>query len=167
MTLGPLRLAALVAVVFALAPAAARAEEPYVIEKLGEHPRYLLEFEPLAGVAYDGPFNPHGTAVVGFRLTLNLADGFVQSINDSVGINAGIEFDLIGNLLLPLDLQWNFWFSDSWSMFVEPGVALSGSATTTIIPVGYLGARLHLNPRVALTLRAGFPDVTFGLSLLL
>jgi len=167
MTLGPLRLAALVAVVFALAPAAARAEEPYVIEKLGEHPRYLFEFEPLVGVAYDGPFNPNGAAVFGFRVTLNLADGFVQSINDSVGISAGLEFDPIGNLLLPVALQWNFWFSDSWSTFVEPGAAISSSATTTVIPVGYLGARWHLNPRVALTLRAGFPDVTLGLSLLL
>jgi hypothetical protein len=52
-------------------------------------------------------------------------------------------------------------------MFAEPGAALSSSATTTVIPVGYLGARLHLNPRVALTLRAGFPDATLGLSLLL
>jgi len=167
MTLGPFRLATLVAAVLTFAPAAARAEEPYVIETLGEHTRYLVEFEPLVGVAYDGPFNPHGAPVFGVRLTLNLADGFVQSINDSVGINAGLEFDANGNLLLPVDLQWNFWFSDSWSMFVEPGVALSSSATTTIIPVGYLGARLHLNRRVALTLRAGFPDVTLGLSLLL
>lgn len=167
MTLGPLRSAALAAAVLVLAPATARAEEPYVIEVLGEHPRYRLEFEPVAGVAFDGPFNPNGNAVFGVRLTLNLADGFVQSINDSVGIGAGAEFDPIGNLLVPVTLQWNFWFSDSWSVFVEPGAALSSSATTTVIPVGYLGARLNLNPRVALTLRAGFPDSTLGLSLLL
>jgi hypothetical protein len=160
-------LAALVAAVLVLAPATARAEEPYVIETLGEHPRYRFEFEPVVGLAYAGPFNPHGALVFGARVALNLADGFVQSINDSVAISAGAEFDAIGNLLVPVALQWNFWFSDSWSMFFEPGAALSSSATTTVIPVGYLGARLHLNPRVALTLRAGFPDSTLGLTLLL
>jgi hypothetical protein len=169
MRLGLSRAAVLVASSLAFAPALARADEPeapYVIEKLGEHPKYVVEFQADAGFGYAGPFS-RPDAIYGFSFTLNLADGLVTSINDSVAIGAGFQFNARADTLVPVFAEWNFWFSDSWSMYVQPGAALAASTRTDVIPVGYLGARWLFNSRLGLTLRAGYPDASLAFSMLL
>ncbi len=61
--------------------------------------------------------------------------GFIPSINNSVGIGVGLDW-LNGQdhcnpggcygydrLVLPVVVQWNFWFTPHWSAFGEPGLA--------------------------------------------
>jgi hypothetical protein len=169
MTLGPVRAAA--AIVAALSfgfAGVARAQEETLIDLPGEHLHYLFEMEPQFLFGYGFPFNgPHGDAAFGIRATINIADGFVTSINDSVAVGIGADFDVYGDLLVPVVLQWNFWLSPSWSVFAEPGVALGSGATNEVVPILDLGGRLHLGRHVALTLRAGYPAFSLGFSFLL
>jgi hypothetical protein len=76
-----------------LAPRGAAAQS--IIEQPGQGPRYTFEAEPHLLLA---PFNPPGPARgdgfgIGFRGTVLVApDGFIRSINDSVGIGFGADW---------------------------------------------------------------------------
>ena len=82
-------------------------------------------------------------------------------------------------------MQWNFWLSPKWSVFGEPGLYIYhgiyddscdrfrgnniGCDSPTRTSVDFLfhaGGRFHFNDTVALTLRVGYPTVSFGVSLL-
>src|SRR5580704_2926287 len=115
---GPWRAAALVAAVLATASPSARADES-TISNPGDHPRYTFEVEPQLLLGYAEPFHSNGDFGLGFRVTFRIADGFVKSIDDSVGVGAAFDFDTDGNFLLPVVLQWNFWLSTNWSVFAE------------------------------------------------
>ncbi|MFO0673506.1 MAG: hypothetical protein U0235_28470 [Polyangiaceae bacterium] len=86
-----------------------------------------------------GPFRGQDLVPgVGFRGTFTLVQqGFVPSINNSVGLGVGADFfvprkgDLA--IVLPAVMQWNFWLSTHWAVFGEPGVAL-GLHRDFIIP---------------------------------
>src|ERR1044071_330558 len=84
--------AALVTLLLAIAaPRLARAEES-IIKHPGDHPHYVFEAEPHAIVGYAGPFKDRGQFGAGFRGTFIIVDnGFVKTINNSVGISAGID----------------------------------------------------------------------------
>ena len=47
-------------------------------------------------------------------------NGFIDRINDSVGLGFGVDYTR-DNTWLPLVMQWNFWLSEHWSVFGEPG----------------------------------------------
>lgn len=133
-----------------LTPATASADT-LTIKTPGAHPNYAFEAEPhlLLGLI-DPPGFGHGEGFgFGFRGTVEIVDnGFVPTINNTVGIGFGVDFVRYGlgrnrclrrgaeavcledddrytiyNVWLPVVLQWNFWLSRNWSVFGEPGLA--------------------------------------------
>ena len=158
------------------APRGARAES--IIKHPGDHPRYSFEAEPHLAI---DPYGADGFGP-GFRGTLVLVDnGFVSSINNSVGLGFGLDWLFYGDrcdgsrgrvrpcdngtdFMLPVVMQWNFWLHPQWSVFGEPGVAMHlRSGTNDDFDFDfftfYAGGRFHFNDSVALTLRLGAPLV--------
>jgi hypothetical protein len=73
----------------------------------------------------------------------------------------------VSYLYVPIVLQWNFWLHRRWSAFGEPGLAISHySGGFGVSPDLSVGGRFHITDSVALTLRLGYPAVTFGASFL-
>lgn len=124
-------------------------------------------------------------------------EGFIPKLNDSVGIGFGLDWihydGLNGRgycrhfeytaqgvpvcvetsthssnyLFVPVVMQWNFWLHRQWSVFGEPGLALShGSDGFGVLPVFNVGGRFHFNDSVALTMRLGYPSFSLGVSFL-
>jgi hypothetical protein len=178
-----LSLAMAAALVAYAAPARA---DTSVIRRPGYHPRYVFEAEPhlVAGFFRPGPEDSDGFGP-GFRGTFNLVDrGFIPSINNSVGIGVGADWLLYGKhfcgprascdayheLIFPVVMQWNFWLSRNWSVFGEPGVAfrLRAHRDDKFEPfVFYAGGRFHFNDQISLTIRAGWPTFSVGVSFFL
>jgi hypothetical protein len=126
-------------------------------------------------------------------------DGFIPKLNDSVGIGFGLDwvhydaaqdrafcarFVLTAQgvpvcvettahtpsyLFVPVVMQWNFWLARRWSVFGEPGIALSHNSDTGfgVSPVVMVGGRYQISDTVALTLRLGYPTFSFGVSFML
>lgn len=68
-------------------------------------------------------------------------------------------------LSIPVVMQWNFWLTDQWSAFFEPGLDLYfGHRVSGVAPTVAFGGRIRLNDVVALTLRIGAPVSSFGAS---
>ena len=131
-----------------------------------DHPAYFFEAEPHLAIA---PFDENEVGVgAGFTGTFNVApQGFINRLNDSVGISVGGDWTGNGSWHLSGAMQWNFWLSDTWSVFGAPGVGVRfHDSNTDIWPAFGGGGRLHFSPKFALTLRAGFPVSAVGLSLL-
>jgi hypothetical protein len=161
------RLASLAVFAAALSPALAKADEHSIIRSPGDHPPYIFEAEPHLLVGYSGPFDDGGNFGVGFRGTVHIANGFVPSINDSVGVGFGIDIATNGHVLIPIVMQWNFWLSTHWSVFGEPGFAIGSGDRTVLWPSFYAGGRFHFTDRIALTMRVGYPDFSLGVSFFL
>jgi hypothetical protein len=160
-------LVSLVVIAAALSPGVAQADEHSIIRSPGDHPAYIFEAEPHLLVGYSGPFDDNGNVGLGFRGTVHIANGFVPSINDSVGVGFGFDISTNGHVLVPVVMQWNFWLSTHWSVFGEPGLAIGSGDRTTLWPAFYAGGRLHFTDRIALTMRLGYPDFSLGVSFLL
>ena len=149
--------------------APARADE-MVIKFPGLHPHYVFEAEPHALAQPLGDFSPG----LGFRGTIVvLQNGFVPSINNSIGVSFGADWVDKG-VWVPIAMQWNFWLSRNWSVFGEPGVALrlghglEGPHDDHLGFLGlWLGGRYHFTDRFTLTLRVGRPTLSVGVSFLL
>ena len=141
------------------------------IRTFGDHTSYLFEIEPHGILGFGAPFDDTAAEVgLGVRGTLHLANGFIPSINDSVGVGFGIDFTPGGDgrVLIPIVLQWNFWLSSRFSVFGEPGFAVTSGGAQTFDPfVFYAGGRFLFTPRIGLTVRVGYPDVSVGVSFLL
>ena len=150
-----------------LSPAVARSDEHSIIRSPGDHPPYIFEAEPHLLVGYAGPFDSDGNFGFGFRGTVHIANGFVPSINDSVGVGFGFDIATSGHVLVPIVMQWNFWLSTHWSVFGEPGIALGSGERGVVWPSFYAGGRFHFTDRIALTMRVGYPDFSIGVSFLL
>jgi len=124
-------------------------------------------------------------------------EGFIPKLNDSVGIGFGLDWihysGLSGRgycrrfeytpqgvpvcvetsahssnyLFVPVVMQWNFWLHRQWSVFGEPGLALTHrSGDFGVVPVFNAGGRFHFNDSVALTMRLGYPSFSLGVSFL-
>lgn len=150
----------------------ARADES-IIKTPGDHPDYKFEAEPHLLIGFGGPFR-HGQSELGagFRGTVIIVDnGFVPKINNSVGITFGADiFFGHGTLVFPVAMQWNFWLTNHWSVFGEPGLAIAANKyadASTLNPVLYLGGRYHFTDKIALTMRIGYPDFSVGASFFL
>jgi hypothetical protein len=162
--------ATLAALSLSLLPASARAEEHSIIKNPGDHPHYIFEAEPHLLLGFAGPFDQGAYPGVGFRGTFHIADGFVTSINDSVGVGVGIDVAPSNDtrVFVPIVMQWNFWLSTHWSVFGEPGIAFgSGPGNSGVWPAFFAGGRFHFTERIALTIRLGYPDISVGCSFLL
>jgi hypothetical protein len=91
---------------------------------------------------------------------------------------------------LPVVMQWNFWLTEKWSVFGEPGITIRhaffpdysycggpyynaayGPCTpdsTTIFPTFFAGGRYKFSDKLGLTMRIGYPiDFSIGLSIFL
>jgi hypothetical protein len=150
----PFQRAAVLAAVCAatLGVAAEASADTLVIKRPGAHPHYAFEAEPHILLGF---IDPPGAATgsgygLGFRGTFEVVDnGFISSINNTVGIGVGLDFVhytrgkercvrfgpndrcdalddefAVDNIWIPVVMQWNFWLSRSWSVFGEPGAAI-------------------------------------------
>ncbi len=72
-------------------------------------------------------------------------------------------------LFVPVVLQWNFWFTERFSAFAEPGVDLYvlSHHGLGVGPALAVGGRVQVTDRLTLTLRLGYPTVSFGLSFMM
>lgn len=156
------------ALVCVLSPGLAQADESSIIRTPGDHPPYIFEAEPHLLIGYSGPFLENDNFGVGFRGTVNIADGFVPSINDSVGVTFGFDFATHDRFFVPIALQWNFWLSTHFSVFGEPGIGFGTSDGDQVVyPIFFGGGRFHVTDRIAITLRVGYPEASIGCSFLL
>ncbi len=164
-----------------------------VIKRPGAHPDYVFEAEPhlVLGVI-DGPGDSDEGFGPGFRGTIEIVDnGFISSINNTVGIGFGLDWLFYGDhchgggrnrnrdchdhdrIILPVVMQWNFWLSRNWSVFGEPGFALNirdrhDDDDFDFNPiVFYAGGRFHFNDAISLTMRIGHPTFSVGASFFL
>ena len=132
-----------------------------------DHPAYFFEAEPHLVLA---PFHHEADFGAGFEGTFNVADrGFIQRVNDSVGVGFGVNFVTHDQLLLSAAMQWNFWLSENWSVFGEPGIGIRTHKNDHVDFWPHLGAggRFHFTRNVTLTMRVGFPVFALGVSFLL
>lgn len=170
--LAPVVPACLAGLALAFAAPSALADQSR-IKQPGAHPDYHFEAEPhfMFGVDPPGPTAGRGFGP-GFRGTIELVDnGFISSINNTVGLGFGFDWIAFSkkatSVWVPIVMQWNFWLSDNWSVFGEPGFGFYLGNATGVRAVGAAGVRLHFNDTIALTLRAGYPAFSVGLSFLL
>jgi hypothetical protein len=149
------------------------AADESIIKNPGDHPLYKFEAEPHGLLGFGGPFRGgHGELGAGFRGTVVIVDnGFVKTINDSVGITFGGDlFFGRGTLFVPVALQWNFWLSTHWSVFGEPGIGFAANhdpSRDLLHPVLMVGGRYHFTDKIALTMRIGYPAISVGASFFL
>lgn len=165
--------------------------------------------------AFDYGGNSYGPGVR-FSIPV-MSPGFIKKLNNSVAISFGGDLvyyegyryyrsaywcngrrDCIAyyngydsgfwTLHLPVTMQWNFFLTDKWSVFVEPGVTLRYAfyrsdpnygtycancgdpygARLTPYFTFFAGGRFHFTEKVALTMRLGHPiDLSIGVSFFL
>lgn len=72
-------------------------------------------------------------------------------------------------LYIPVVMQWNFWITNRFSAFGEPGVDLYylTSHGFSAVPALYVGGRVRLSDRITLTGRLGYPTLAIGVSFML
>jgi hypothetical protein len=151
-----------------ITPPAVLAAEHSIIRNPGDHPSYIFEAEPHLIFGFGEPYRGGGDVGGGFRGTFHITDGFVKSINDSIGIGVGADFAGAGRVFVPIVLQWNFWLSTHWSVFGEAGFAITGGGPHDFDPiVVFAGGRYNFTERIALTLRLGYPEIAVGVSFFL
>jgi len=190
----PVRILALILAAFAFSVTTRAHADTSIIKSPGDHSRYVFEPEPHLLLGYiDAPGVASGAGVgLGFRGTVILVNnGFVRSINNSVGIGFGIDWvhyshrndycspnpnggcysdsQSVNNLWFPVVMQWNFFLSRQWSVFGEPGVAVrytgfQGGHDTQLEPAFFAGGRWHFSDSMTLTMRLGYPTISVGVS---
>ena len=161
----PIRIAAVVGALAAVAWAGPARADEMEIKFPGQHPNYVFEAEPHALV---DPFHDFAFGA-GFRGTVVVVqNGFVKTINNSIGVTFGLDYADHG-LWIPVGMQWNFWLSRHWSVFGEPGVVFrTGQHGDHLGWLGlWAGGRYHFTDRIALTMRVGTPTLSVGVSFLL
>lgn len=190
-----------------LVAGAARAED-MIIKRPGDHPTYSVELEPHLALAFVVPTAGSNGVGLGGRFTIPIVkNGFISSINNSVGIGFGIDWinyngcyrgrwanpyycNNFQAFYIPIVMQWNFFLSTHWSVFGEPGLAITHNSYGECLDfyidgrgnrVGYdcgaapgrigidpivlfLGGRYHFSETVALTMRIGWPYASIGVS---
>jgi hypothetical protein len=110
----------------------ARADD--TIKHPGDHPDYKVEVEPHVLLGWDDIYATGGLGLGG-RFTIPIVhNGFIDSINNSVGIGFGMDVMHYDNcrykgigcsanyLHFPVVMQWNFFVHSHWSVFGEPGL---------------------------------------------
>lgn len=72
-------------------------------------------------------------------------------------------------VFVPVVMQWNFWLTQRWSVFGEPGVDFYylGNHGLSLSPALYAGGRFQIADRITLTARLGYPTFAFGVSFLM
>jgi hypothetical protein len=180
------------------------------VKRPGDHPHYAVEIEPHMLVGWAAQWAGTGFGLGG-RVSINLThDGFVPTINNSVAIGLGLDwvhYSATGCMYdprfpnncfgfgyyasadffqFPVVMQWNFYLTEHWSVFGEPGLYIYHGvysapnypcngpglppcgyygSDTSVSPAFWVGARYRFGDAMALTMRLGYPDLlTFGVS---
>ena len=157
-----------------------------VVKRPGAHTDYVFEAEPhvLLGVV-DPPGPGAGLGIgPGFRGSVEFLDnGPLHRINNTMAVGFGADWvhysrggkcsiahcddRSVDYIFLPVVLQWNFWLTQEWSVFGEPGLAFrisSDSENRLDTFVLHLGARYNFTRRLAFTMRLGMPAFSAGAS---
>lgn len=113
-----------------------------IIKHPGDHPDYKVELEPHGLFGWAAQWVGNGLGV-GLRATIPIVqNGFVKTINNSVGIGFGLDWLRYDGCYfydrrfgryegygcdasffqIPVVMQWNFWLTPKWSVFGEPGL---------------------------------------------
>ena len=160
-----------------------------IIKRPGLHPQ-TWELEP--HLNFRGVLLPESDPGfgLGIRATIPVTkNGFISSINNSVGIGFGVDWLAyrgagLNHFIVPVVLQWNFFLTKSWSVFAEPGLALNlynedcaayrrlengryyarSCHRNLLEPHVGVGARWHFTPDMALTLRLANTAFSAGIS---
>lgn len=172
-----------VAAVSALVIGAEDAHAESLIKRPNAHPDYVAELDPHGTLALwrrrFGPYRSRRYSTfgdpevgAGFRATIEIMDeGFIPDLNNTVGITFGIDITSCPpcrkdfTFYTPVGLQWNFFFTEHWSAFGDVGAMLRTDGFFHEVYGDFmlmLGGRYHFNDDVALTLRVGYPFITFG-----
>jgi hypothetical protein len=71
-------------------------------------------------------------------------------------------------VFIPAVMQWNFWLTEKFSAFGEPGLSLYhvGNQGFSVAPALYVGGRVRLTDTITLTARVGYPTFSIGVSFL-
>lgn len=169
-------------------------------------PRYSVEIEPKLNVGPSDVWGYGGGSGFGPGVRFSIpvmSPGFVKSINDSVAISFGLDlihysgyayyyngcnrfgcatYDAgdFWSAYFPVAMQWNFWLTDRWSVFGEPGLVFRHAFYNDaycnpnvyygcghrddVLPLFDFGGRFMLSEKVGLTMRLGYP-VFFSIGL--
>ncbi len=211
-------LSVLTTLAVAVAVTLAGEAKPASIIKDPNPPRYKLEIEPKLNLSYFGLWRDYGGNGwgPGVRFSIPIVSpGFITPINNSVAISFGADLvryegygyyrwcndrrcrevyagydDSFWAVHLPVTMQWNFWLTEKWSVFAEPGLTIRHAFhrddpyydtycdprvfdcrkrdSTNLYFTFFAGGRFHFSDRMALTMRLGHPiDLSLGLSIFL
>lgn len=203
-----IKLPLLAAVTFAattLSSAPAHADS--IIKNPGDHPDYSVELEPHALLGWGHLYAGNGIGIGGRATVPIVQNGFVKTINNSVGITFGLDWLRYSGcyyrgwrgrngvvtdygcgasyFLFPVAMQWNFWLTEKWSVFGEPGLYVyhgvfdnycdpnvfgpgcTYPSRTSVDFAFYAGGRYHFNDKISLTMRIGYPTISIGASFFL
>ncbi|MGD0676964.1 MAG: hypothetical protein ABSC94_16235 [Polyangiaceae bacterium] len=179
---------------FAFFTPAASAHADDTIKRPGAHPLYSVELEPHGLFGWGDTYGTAGGFGIGGRVGIPIVqNGFVPTINNSVAISFGLDwvhygcYDSLADcsadfIEAPVTMQWNFYVSQRWSVFGEPGLYIYHGWYTTcriypenlacgaepeqtgVLPALFLGARFHFSDKAALTMRVGYPTLSVGVS---
>jgi hypothetical protein len=209
------RLSAVVASAAALLSIASSDANAASIIKNPNPPDYKVEIEPKFNLGFLGAWDYGGNFYgPGVRFSIPvMSPGFIKKLNNSVAITFGADFVYYegyanyyrrwcGNnrncwdyyagynygfwlLHLPVAMQWNFFLTEKWSVFGEPGITLRYAFYKDIncnpaygicedrkrldpFFTFYAGGRFHFSDKVALTMRIGHPiEASVGVSFFL
>lgn len=175
----PITCSAALGLLAAFSLSSPEADAAPLIRQPGHHRLYDLELEPHAVLGMGGRRwygNDVGSGMgLGARFSIPIVDnGFVQTINNSVAISFGADwlhysehssgFDYF---VVPVAMQWNFWVTESWSFFGEPGLAFEvfeDRRGWKMYPTGFGGARWSMADGVNMVFRVGYPMSSVGVS---
>ncbi len=153
------------------------------VSEAGERP---LPPNHIEGVRIDlhADLGGYGSFGMGFRLDIPVVPGgLINGVEDELAISPGLDVFFQnfyphyydgGPYFIPgVVMQWNFYLGQHWSVFPEAGIAFYAGnryelrRNTAFYPVANfgVGARYHINPRVALLLRVSTPTgLQFGVT---
>jgi hypothetical protein len=175
--------------------------EDLIIKHPGQHSTYSVELEPHAAFGFLVPSAGSGIGIGG-RVTIPIVrNGFVKTINNSVGIGFGLDWihysgcffvrnefgdcAALNRVWIPVVMQWNFHLSPHWTVFGEPGLAITYSDWGTgcvsngnrVFVCGpnpnrvaldpfiiFFGGQFRFSEGTALTMRVGWPYASIGVS---
>lgn len=109
-------------------------------------------------------------------------DGFIPPVNDSFGIEFGLDFSGVAGrsvypvFAIPVEVMWRFHFQKTFSLYAKIGIALQFNVVSycpytgyrscglvTADGIGNVGLIWHFTQKVALRVEAGYPWLKIGL----
>lgn len=122
----------------------------------------------------------------GFRVSVEIADPVIPRLNNTIALSFGLDLTNCSNYCYnnnnrlssygtqfyapEAGVQWNFFLTPQFSVFADVGIMLRSYGVyqdNFFDFYAMVGGRYHINKRIALTFRVGYPFVTFGPSFFL